>query len=102
MLKKTLIGTASALIASCGVSVAADTPINGSVQSRCIIQTDTSGTYANPNAYTLTTLKLQHLASSQLHPIFQMLYHGQVIQKLMLYQMQLEWLIMKQTKSNLE
>lgn len=34
---------------------AQDTPINGTVQSRCIIQTDTSGTYANPNAYTLTT-----------------------------------------------
>jgi len=34
---------------------AQDTPINGTVQSRCIIQTDTAGTYANPNAYTLTT-----------------------------------------------
>jgi hypothetical protein len=32
-----------------------DTPINGTVQSRCIIQTDRAGTYANPNAYTLTT-----------------------------------------------
>ena len=31
------------------------TPINGVVESRCIIQTDMSGTYANPNAYTLTT-----------------------------------------------
>lgn len=30
-------------------------PINGVVQSRCIIQTDTAGTYSNPNAYTLTT-----------------------------------------------
>lgn len=30
-------------------------PINGMVQSRCIIQTDNSGTYGNPNAYTLTT-----------------------------------------------
>lgn len=35
--------------------VAAQTPINGTVQSRCIIQTDVAGTYANPNAYTLTT-----------------------------------------------
>ena len=30
-------------------------PITGTVQSRCIIQTDTPGTYGNPNAYTLTT-----------------------------------------------
>lgn len=30
-------------------------PINGTVQSRCIIQTDTAGVYGNPNAYTLTT-----------------------------------------------
>ena len=30
-------------------------PITGTVQSRCIIQTDTAGTYGNPNAYTLTT-----------------------------------------------
>ena len=34
---------------------AATAPINGTVQSRCIITTDTSGVYANPNAYTLTT-----------------------------------------------
>lgn len=34
---------------------AEQSPINGTVQSRCIIQTDTAGTYANPNAYTLTT-----------------------------------------------
>ena len=33
----------------------ATAPINGTVQSRCIITTDTSGVYANPNAYTLTT-----------------------------------------------
>lgn len=32
-----------------------EAPINGTVQSRCIIQTDRPGTYANPNAYTLTT-----------------------------------------------
>jgi hypothetical protein len=36
-------------------AVANDTPINGTVQSRCIIQTDRAGAYANPNAYTLTT-----------------------------------------------
>lgn len=34
---------------------AENVPINGSVQSRCVIQTDTPGTYGNPNAYTLTT-----------------------------------------------
>lgn len=43
------------LILLAGVASAADTPINGTVESRCIIQTDTSGTYGNPNAYTLTT-----------------------------------------------
>lgn len=31
------------------------TRINGVVQSRCIIQTDNTGTYGNPNAYTLST-----------------------------------------------
>lgn len=30
-------------------------PITGTVESRCVIQTDTAGTYGNPNAYTLTT-----------------------------------------------
>lgn len=40
----------------CASSVAAETaPIYGTVQSRCIIQTDNPGTYGNPNAYTLTT-----------------------------------------------
>jgi hypothetical protein len=34
---------------------AAEVPITGTVESRCIIQTDTAGTYGNPNAYTLTT-----------------------------------------------
>ena len=37
------------------VAVAENTSINGTVQSRCIISTDTEGTYGNPNAYTLTT-----------------------------------------------
>ena len=36
-------------------AVAENTSINGTVQSRCIISTDTEGTYGNPNAYTLTT-----------------------------------------------
>ena len=34
---------------------AEDVPINGTVQSRCIIQTDSAGVFGNPNAYTLTT-----------------------------------------------
>lgn len=34
---------------------AENVPINGTVQSRCIIQTDTAGVYGNPNAYTLST-----------------------------------------------
>lgn len=43
------------LTLAASIAQAQDTPINGTVQSRCIIQTDTAGTYANPNAYTLTT-----------------------------------------------
>jgi len=43
------------LAAPAGIAQADETPINGTVQSRCIIQTDTSGTFGNPNAYTLTT-----------------------------------------------
>ena len=37
------------------LATAADVPIEGTVQSRCVIQTDTPGVYGNPNAYTLTT-----------------------------------------------
>jgi hypothetical protein len=37
------------------VALAETAPINGIVQSRCIIQTDNPGTYGNPNAYTLST-----------------------------------------------
>ena len=36
-------------------SAYAGTNIDGSVQSRCTVETDTPGTYGNPNAYTLTT-----------------------------------------------
>ena len=38
-----------------GAVVAEDVPITGTVQSRCIIQTDVAGVYGNPNAYTLST-----------------------------------------------
>ena len=54
----TIKGVAGIVCLSAGfISTAAfaDAPINGTVQSRCIIQTDQAGTYANPNAYTLTT-----------------------------------------------
>jgi len=51
-----------ALIAVLGMSVTAmsyaqaeDVPIQGTVQSRCVIQTDSAGVFGNPNAYTLTT-----------------------------------------------
>ena len=37
-------------------SAYAGTNINGNVESRCTVNTDTAGYYGNPNAYTLTTL----------------------------------------------
>lgn len=36
-------------------AMALEVPIEGTVQSRCVIETDTPGVYGNPNAYTLTT-----------------------------------------------
>ena len=54
----TIKGVAGIVCLSAGIistAAFADAPINGTVQSRCIIQTDQAGTYANPNAYTLTT-----------------------------------------------
>lgn len=53
MFNKTL--TVGALAISLAAPALAQTEINGTVESRCIIQTDRPGTYANPNAYTLTT-----------------------------------------------
>jgi hypothetical protein len=38
-----------------GTAQAAEVPIEGTVQSKCIINTDTAGIYGSPNAYTLTT-----------------------------------------------
>ena len=49
------LGAIAAMSISSTMVFANDTPINGTVQSRCVIQTDTAGSYANPNAYTLTT-----------------------------------------------
>lgn len=56
--KKIAMFTTVCSVALASVSVSAqaeNVPINGTVQSRCIIQTDTSGVYGNPNAYTLST-----------------------------------------------
>ena len=46
---------AAVLVGLSTFALAENAPINGTVQSRCIISTDTEGTYGNPNAYTLTT-----------------------------------------------
>lgn len=56
MFNKVILGT---IVSSCfsmvSMANAEQAPINGTVQSRCIIQTDSAGVYGNPNAYTLTT-----------------------------------------------
>jgi hypothetical protein len=51
------IKTMTLLFTVLGISgaLAASVPINGTVQSKCIIQTDQAGIFGNPNAYTLTT-----------------------------------------------
>lgn len=57
MFKQSSLYTFAAFLMATSVSYAnaENVPINGTVQSRCIIQTDNPGTYGNPNAYTLTT-----------------------------------------------
>lgn len=50
---KTLAVLASTFLIS--HTAAATVPINGTVQSKCVITTDTDGVYGNPNAYTLST-----------------------------------------------
>jgi hypothetical protein len=61
MLKKQFTGIGASvviwglLISGSTLAQAENVPINGTVQSRCIIQTDNPGVYGNPNAYTLTT-----------------------------------------------
>lgn len=52
---KWITATAIAFFSTSAYVAAADIPISGTVQSRCIIQTDSAGVYGNPNAYTLTT-----------------------------------------------
>lgn len=53
--KALLIGTVTALVTITTWAQAENVPINGTVQSRCVIQTDSAGVFGNPNAYTLTT-----------------------------------------------
>jgi hypothetical protein len=55
MFKKQTIGFVALLLASTTWAMAEDVPIEGTVQSRCVIVTDTAGVFGNPNAYTLTT-----------------------------------------------
>lgn len=55
MFKKSSLAILLGSLLCSTAAIAEQAPINGVVQSRCIIQTDTAGTYANPNAYTLTT-----------------------------------------------
>ena len=52
---KKLLLTISLILGITAASYAG-TNIDGSVQSRCTVDTDTPGAYGNPNAYTLTTL----------------------------------------------
>jgi hypothetical protein len=60
MFKKGIITTTALAAMAMGATLtsfakAEQVPINGVVQSCCIIQTDTPGIYGNPNAYTLDT-----------------------------------------------
>lgn len=51
---KKLITIGLMLVAT--TAYAGNIDITGTVESRCIVNTDTPGVYGNPNAYTLTTL----------------------------------------------
>ena len=53
--KTFLVALSITTMATASIGQSNDTPINGTVQSRCVIQTDTPGTYGNPNAYELST-----------------------------------------------
>lgn len=54
-MRKQTVGFVALLLASTSWALAENVPIEGTVQSRCIIVTDTAGVFGNPNAYTLTT-----------------------------------------------
>lgn len=49
------VKTMAAICLLSGAVQAETVTITGTVQSRCIINTDTAGVYGNPNAYTLST-----------------------------------------------
>jgi hypothetical protein len=53
MLKKAI--AIAVLLGSYSATATTQVPINGVVQSRCVITADTAGVYGNPNAYTLST-----------------------------------------------
>jgi len=56
MFNKTKLVTIALSLGFASTFALAETaPINGVVESKCIITTDTAGTYGNPNAYTLST-----------------------------------------------
>lgn len=55
MFNKLFIAAIAISGATVSYALAENVPINGTVQSRCVIQTDTAGVYGNPNAYTLST-----------------------------------------------
>ena len=60
MFKKTYFTMALAAVlftVTNGTQAYTSVPINGTVQSRCVIQTDNAGTFGNPNAYTLSTAR---------------------------------------------
>lgn len=55
-IKNSTIAAIAVFASLASTSVAAENvPIEGTVQSRCVIQTDSPGVFGNPNAYTLTT-----------------------------------------------
>jgi len=54
MLKKSLI-TAAVLLASTTVAFAAETPITGTVESKCSIYTDVAGVYGSPTPSKVST-----------------------------------------------
>jgi hypothetical protein len=53
--KSLLVGMIAGVVTITTWAQAEEVPINGTVQSKCVIQTDSAGVYGNPNAYTLTT-----------------------------------------------
>ena len=55
----------SILLCGSGFAFAEDVPIEGMVESKCVVTSDTSGVYGNPNPYTLDTAPAQ----GGVHPI---------------------------------